>query len=97
MSADSTTETGLGIILRPSVPIRLSRDQGVAPVGRSGLGRSGARIAVLLESAILIMAGVVVAFGLGLIAYGITTAIVEGPGHPLPTVQLPTTQPMPRK
>lgn len=86
MATESFTETGLGIVLRPSYPSGPYRGARRASSRRTSNPGTGARVAQLLETAILIVAHFAIGLGLGLMAYGATLAISTDPGTPAPNV-----------
>lgn len=75
MAADSTTETGLGILRAPGHGLYASGSAGGLAPQAKRVARTGMGLAELLETLVLGAAALTVAVGLALMAYGITLMI----------------------
>jgi hypothetical protein len=99
MQAESTTETGLNIILRPGVPLGISRTEGSQEAGRARRSDSGSRLARRLETAVVVVGIFAAALGIGLVAYGATLVLTgqDATPRPYPNSQHISTTPNPRR
>lgn len=99
MQANGTTETGLNIILRPDVPLGISRETGSQTPPSTLRFGTGPRLARRLEAAVIVVAAFSIAFGIGLVAYGATLVLTGQDATPrwYPNVQNVSTTPNPRR
>jgi hypothetical protein len=75
MAADSTTETGLGIVRAPGHGLYSSGSSGGLAPQAKRLARVRVGLAELLEALVFDAAALTIAVGLALMAYGITLMI----------------------
>jgi hypothetical protein len=79
MATETATDLGLAILGRLRYAGNESRPRGLPAARPARRARTGYRLARGLEDAVLIVGTWAVGLGLGLIAYGVTCAIVGKP------------------
>lgn len=96
--ANATTETGLGIILRPrNARTGHARGQGLPAARGPRHPYPGNQLAWHLSSFALGLAVATISLGVFLVAYGIALRVIDGPGQSYPNLQHVSTQPTPRR